>query len=114
VIGSALVRTVVRFPHPLAGPVDTPFGRWTVVVVKDEDDGRMRTFTLRLLAPEASETETEMFLVRVPRTVIREERKRTWAEDLKRQLAIWIVADMTLRGEITWWPPAPTHKAPSA
>ena len=80
-IGSAFVRTVVRFPHPLAGPVDTPFGQWTVVVVKDDDDGRMRTFTLRLLAPDASETATEVFLVRVPRTVIREERKRSWAEN---------------------------------
>lgn len=97
-------RRVVPFRHPLGGPLQTALGVWTVTVVKDELDDRTRTFTLRLLPPNVRAEDAVPFVVRVPRTVIENERPKTWAEDLRVDLAHWISVNIIERGEMIWWP----------
>jgi hypothetical protein len=101
------LRNLLRFPHPLAGTIDTPVGSWTIEVVKDVDADGLRRFTLRLMPAGQRESDAQEFEVVVPRSVIQHERASSWHEDLKQQLAVWIVGDMTLRGEMIWWPPSP-------
>src|SRR5262245_45048190 len=39
--------SLLSLAHPLAGPVETSVGVWSVAVLKDVDDGRTRRFMLR-------------------------------------------------------------------
>lgn len=92
--------------HPLAGTVKTAVGHWTITVLSDRDDHRTRRFTLSLL-PHARPSETKIFVVRVPRTVIENERPTTWPGDLRQELAYWISINAIERGEMIWWPLTP-------
>ncbi len=100
-------RAIAFTKHPLAGRLHTSFGTWTVSVVKDEDDGRTRKFTLRLRPPDTEPEEAVTFVVRVPRTVIDHERRDSWPKDLRDELAYWISTDTIERGEMIWWPTQP-------
>lgn len=95
--------SLLSLAHPLAGPVETSVGAWTVAVLKDVDDGRTRRFTLRL-APVGQKEEPTSFLVRVPRGVIDVERRDTWPADLREEIARWISVKTIYRGEMIWWP----------
>jgi hypothetical protein len=100
-------RRVVPFRHALAGPLQTALGVWTVTVVKDELDDRTRTFTLALLPPNVRADDAVPFVVRVPVTVIKNERPETWSAELREELVYWISTKTIERGEMTWWPPLP-------
>jgi hypothetical protein len=90
--------------HPLDGTLLTSRGVWTVVVLTDEDDGRTRRFAVNLVPPNAREADAVPLIVRVPRTVIANERPQSWAADLRNQFASWINGNAIERGEMTWWP----------
>lgn len=98
---------IVRVPHPLAGPLRTTRGVWTVTVVKDDVDERTRTFTLSLLPPDVNDEDAVAFVVRVPLTVIEQERPETWVADLRQELVYWISTNTIERGEMIWWPMFP-------
>ena len=95
---------VLRFAHPLSGPIRTAHGQWVVVVLKDEDDGRTRRFILILSRAGTRPADAIRFVVRVPRQVIEVERAETWPADLRTDLAHWISANVIDRGEMIWWP----------
>lgn len=95
---------VLRFAHPLNGPIRTAHGQWVIVVQKDEDDGRTRRFILILSRAGTRPADAVRFVVRVPRQVIEVERAETWPADLRTDLAHWINANVIDRGEIIWWP----------
>lgn len=90
--------------HPLAGSLLTAGGVWTVIVLTDDDDDRGRRFALNLVPPNRRPADAIPFIVRVPRTVITQERPQTWAADLREQLAGWINTNAIERGEMIWWP----------
>jgi hypothetical protein len=100
-------RRVVPFRHALAGPLQTALGVWTVTVVKDEVDDRTRTFTLSLLPPNVRAEDAVPFVVRVPLTVIKDERPERWPADLREEIAYWISTNAIERGEMIWWPLRP-------
>ena len=95
---------VLRFAHPLSGPIRTAHGQWVIVVQKDEDDGRTRRFILVLSRAGTRPADAVRFVVRVPRQVIEVERAETWPADLRTDLAHWINANVIHRGEMIWWP----------
>jgi hypothetical protein len=95
---------VLRFAHPLSGPIRTAHGQWVIVVLKDEDDGRTRRFILVLSRAGTRPADAVRFVVRVPRQVIEVERAETWPADLRTDLAHWINANVIDRGEMIWWP----------
>ena len=95
---------VLRFAHPLSGPIRTATGQWVIVVQKDEDDGRTRRFILILSRAGTRPADAVRFVVRVPRQVIEVERAETWPADLRTDLAHWINANVIERGEMIWWP----------
>ena len=92
--------------HPLAGSLLTAGGVWTVIVLTDDDDNRGRRFALNLVPPNRRPVDAIPFIVRVPRTVITQERPQTWAAELREQLAGWINTNAIERGEMSGGPPA--------
>ena len=100
-------RRVIPFRRPLTGRLQTALGVWTVTVLKDQQDRRTRRFTLSLLAPNVRHEDAVTFTVRVPVTVIQDERPETWATDLREDLAYWISTNVIERGEIVWFPIPP-------
>jgi hypothetical protein len=92
--------------HPLAGSLLTERGLWNVSVLKDENLKDMRVFTLSLSPPKTPRGSKPIaFGVRVPLTVIRDRRPKTWAADLRASLTSWINSDALPSREKIWSPP---------
>lgn len=92
--------------HPLEGSLLTKRGVWAVSVLKDENVKGMRVFKLSLDPPKTQTGKPVAFVVRVPLEVIREQRPRTWAADLRAALTSWINTNAVTNRERIWSPPA--------